>query len=213
MRWLLSGSLDLVVYRIITENAADIEAIHFVREDFLSTVLREGAVGPELKKEIGIVLEELAASSDMVLCTCSSIAQATQELVKNYATPVLRIGRPMAEKAIRAKRIGVIAAIESTLETTQSLLNEAARESKRGPVISIKLCRNAWKYFEANEQEKYLQKIAECIDETAKNNDLVILAQASMAAAIAFCKTDKAVLASPESAIDYCLDNLFFDKS
>ncbi len=179
----------------------------------MSTVIREGAVGPEMKKEIVIVLEELAASSDIVLCICSSIAQATQEIAKNYATPVLRIDRPMAEKAVKAKRIGVIAAVESTLEATQSLLNEVAQESKREPVISIKLCSNAWKYFEANQQEKYFKRIAECIDETAKNNDLIVLAQASMSGAIALCKTTKPVLANPGSAVDYCVDKLLLKKA
>ena len=171
--------------------------------------MNEGRVSSKLKNQINIALAELMDSSEIVLCTCSSIAQAAQDLGKTFANAVIRVDRPMAEKAVRAKRLAVIATIESTLPLTKNLLTELTQELGLEPVLSIELCDAAWKNFASGEQEKFVKQIACCVDEMAKSHDMIVLAQASMAGAIAFCKTNKRVLASPELAVDYCLAKLF----
>ncbi len=191
---------------LLRKHNTDIELVHLVNEDLLEYHQKLGFVDDKLQTKIELEIAKLAKDSNAILCTCSSIAQAAVGLAPKYNLPILRIDKPMAVKAISlGKRIVVLAALESTLETSLEIVKTTIKENNSDSQVIAKLCQGAWQYFEADDYNKYYQTIADCIDNLAKNADVIVLAQASMAKAKEFCKADIPVLSSPELALQAAL--------
>ncbi|MGW4684002.1 aspartate/glutamate racemase family protein [Streptomyces sp. NPDC004244] len=147
-----------------------------------------GSVAPDLRAL-------LADRAGPVLVTCSTIGAVAESLAAERGVPVLRVDRPMAAAAVRTgPRIVVLAALESTLGPTAELLVEEA--GGRPVVITPRVVAGAWERFEAGDTAGYLALVAEAADAVA-DADVVVLAQASMAAAAALAKTTVPLLSSP----------------
>jgi hypothetical protein len=119
----------------------------------------------------------------------------------------MRIDRPMAERAVLlGRRILIAATLESTLEPTRWLVEDAARTAGREIRTSALLCEGAWAHFERGDLEKYHRAIAEALRQGARDADVVILAQASMAPAAALCvELPTPVLSSPRLGLTQAL--------
>lgn len=178
---------------------------HLVDESLLADA-RAAGVDEILRDRILARLRELAPHVDAVLCTCSTISGAAESLADDAGVRVVRIDRPMAEAAVRAgRRIGVVAAVETTLAPTLALLREEA-EAAGVDVDLIELpCLDAWAHFEAGDIDAFLSSVAQHVDAVASGVDVIVLAQASMAAAATSCATDRPVLTSPRMGIDAVL--------
>ena len=115
---------------------------------------------------------------------------------------MLRVDRPMLETAVGyGHRVGVIVAIESTVGPTLQLLREIAAPRSALPDITVHVCDGAWERFEAGDLEGYLDAVAHRCDEVAAGCDVLVLAQASKAAAAHRCRTAVPILSSPLSAV------------
>ncbi len=191
---------------LLKKHNTDIELVHLVNEDLLEHHQKLGFVDVELQTKIELEIAKLAKDSNAILCTCSSIAQAAVDLAPKYNLPILRIDKPMAVKAISlGKRILVLAALESTLKSSLDIVKTTIKENNSDSEVIAKLCRGAWQYFEADDYKKYYQTIADCIDDLAKDADVIVLAQASMAKAKEFSKTTIPILSSPDMALQALL--------
>ncbi len=139
----------------------------------------------------------------MVVCTCSTIGGPAELLASAVGVPVVRVDRPMAERAVDSgSRIAVVAALESTMGPTVQLLTEVAHDMGRTPTIEAVVVTDAWSLFENGDMTGYEGAIAAAVDSLEPGVDIVVLAQASMAAAVPQCKTATPVLSSPRSAIE-----------
>ena len=147
-------------------------------------------------------LKSLAEQASVILCTCSTLGAAAERFDGVFGARILRIDRPLAEKAVASGlNLVVIAALESTLEPTRELLEaEAVRVSKE-VWLELSLCPDAWRLFEQGDEEAYLWAVAAHADEVAGRGDVVVLAQASMAGAERFVRTGKPVLSSPRLGV------------
>lgn len=135
---------------------------------------------------------------------CSTIGGYAEQASQRTSQTVVRIDRAMAEQAVAAgSRIIVIAALASTLAPTRQLLLAVAHDAGKTITITAKLCEGAWSKFEAGDQAGYLHEIASTIREVAHVGDVVVLAQASITDAAAYC-TDVAipVLSSPRFGVE-----------
>lgn len=105
----------------------------------------------------------------------------------------------MAERAVLVGRhILIAAALESTLEPTRLLLEDAARAAGRSIRTSALLCEGAWAHFERGDAAGYQRAIAQALRREAHDADVVLLAQASMAPAAALgAELGVPVLSSP----------------
>jgi hypothetical protein len=105
----------------------------------------------------------------------------------------------MAEKAVSiGRRCLVAAALRTTVEPTESLIRDVARA--RGVAVDIKtvVFDDAWSRFKAGDQAGYVGRVAEGFRRAAKDIDVVVLAQASMAKAAERCRDiDVPILTSP----------------
>ena len=147
-------------------------------------------------------LKSLAEQASVILCTCSTLGAAAERSDGVFGARILRIDRPLAEKAVASgSKLVVVAALASTSGPTRDLLEaEAARVGKEVG-LEPTLCPDAWGYFEAGDEEGYLRAVAAHADEVAGRGDVVVLAQASMAGAERFVRTGKPVLSSPRLGV------------
>jgi hypothetical protein len=90
----------------------------------------------------------------------------------------------MAEQAVASRRrIVVVAALASTFKPTLALLRQVAADAKRSIEVVEVLSANAWPLFEAHDLAGYATEIAKSVEAAVQPDDLVLLAQASMAPA------------------------------
>ena len=189
---------------LIKEFAPHIPVKHFVEESLLQETIDTGDMTPALAQRIKHTVHAAQTEgATVVLCTCSTIgscAETTQ--LENGA--VIRVDRPMAEKAVETgSRIIVAATLQSTLEPTTDLILEAAQQAGREVQIIELLCASAWAKFKQGDQQGYLTDIAHHLHQAAPQGDVIVLAQASMTGAADLCPNlSIPVLSSPRLGLE-----------
>jgi hypothetical protein len=149
------------------------------------------------------VVDLVARGADVVVCTCSTIGVVAEAVGARRGAAVLRVDRPMAELAVATgRRIAVVAAVESTVGPTLALLDEVARRSGREIGVTVHEIDGAWQLFEAGDQEGYVSRVTDALPAIASSVDVIVLAQASMAAAADGADVGVPVLASPRTAVE-----------
>jgi hypothetical protein len=170
------------------------------------------ASGPSADVEAGVrsALTELVDDgAAVIVCTGSTLGPIAED-VGGLDVPVLRVDRPMIRAAVgHGSRIGVVAAVESTLDPTRALIADEAGHA--GVVVAIveSFVPEAWASFEAGATAAYLGQVADAARSIAPYVDSLVLAQASMAGArVLLDDLPLPVLTSPEPAVDAALDLL-----
>jgi Asp/Glu/hydantoin racemase len=178
---------------------------HVVDESLLADARAHG-VDDALRARLVARLQAAAEGSGVVVCTCSTISGEAERLASEVAVPVIRIDRPLAEAAVSfGRRVAVVAAVESTVAPTSSLLHEVARDEGVELELSVVRCFDAWSHFERGDTPAYLQSIARHVAAFPDAVDVFVLAQASMARATEYCNVTVPVLSSPGLAIKAAL--------
>ena len=180
---------------------ARIESIAVVHEELLEAARRRGPHDSDVLRGLGLALLEMRREgAGLIVCTCSTLGGATEELGLELGLRVMRVDRPMAEAAIGiGGRIAVVAALASTVGPTRALLEAVATERSVTPTIEIHLVEGAWDLFESGDVEGYVASIAAILPDLADDADVIVLAQASMAPAADLVAVGCPVLASPSS--------------
>jgi hypothetical protein len=176
---------------------------HEVRAELLETALRLGPSADGVRAAVATVLQGLArAGARVVLCTCSTIG-AVAEAARAPDCVVLRVDRPVVERAVASgRRILLVAALPTALKQTLHLLRQVASDEQRAPEVVEVLCEGAWRLFESGDTSGYLAAVASAVASTAAPGDLVLLAQASMApVAELVARSDLAVFSSPRLGV------------
>jgi hypothetical protein len=197
--------------RLLSELDPSISARHIVEEDLLNAARAAGEITPALDQRIAAAIHEAGAPDGaVVLCTCSTIGGSAEAAGERAGQAVLRVDRPMAERAVGlGSRILVAAALASTIAPTRALIVDAAGRAGKPIELTELLCTPAWALFERGDQAGYAQAIAEALRVGAGDAEVIVLAQASMAAAAPLCEDlGVPILSSPrlglEAAIAAC---------
>lgn len=179
---------------------------HLVDESLLQEA-RETGITPELAQRVQDIVAEAGQAAKVILCTCSTLGGCAEKMGQLTGSGVIRVDRPMAEKAVSlGRRIIVAATLASTLEPTHALIREAAQEAGQTVEIVELLCESAWPKFEQGDQEGYLQEIAASLRAAAPSGDVIVLAQASMAGAADLCADlPFPILSSPRLGVEAAL--------
>jgi len=185
--------------------APDVPVRHIVDEAILREALAAGAVTDVMVARVRETLTPIIDQGSLVLCTCSTIGGLAEQ-----ASPhVLRVDRPMAERAVAlGKRILVALTLPSTLEPTKMLLFDAARAAGREVQLTELVIDTAWPFFERGDKVGYAQHIARQVEAACATDavDVVILAQASMHEAEGLCThLGVPVLSSPRLGLEAAL--------
>ena len=191
--------------RLLTEADRGASAHHVVDASLLEDA-RAGGIDDALRARIAHRLRDAGQGSDAVLCTCSTIGAAAEDLGSALDVPVLRVDRPMAALAVATgRRIGIVAAVASTLAPTRSLLAQEAAAQQLDVELLDMPCLDAWEHFESGDHDGYVTAVTAHVDAMASTVDVIVLAQASMAAVADRCRTTTRVLTSPAVGVQAVL--------
>ena len=99
---------------LLKQMAPDVPVKHIVDEAVLREAVAAAAVTPHLVQHVNATLTDVTADGAFVLCTCSTIGGLAEAAGPN----VLRVDRPMAEKAVSTgSHIAIAATLKSTLHS------------------------------------------------------------------------------------------------
>ncbi|MET3494230.1 Asp/Glu/hydantoin racemase [Variovorax boronicumulans] len=170
--------------RLARQLAPDLKVGHLVMEELLADARVAGTDNAALVSRVHAAMREAASDgATVVVCTCSTIGGIAEKTATGGAFSAQRIDRAMADRAVRTgPRVLIVAAVESTLEPTTALIVSAATQAGVGTRPSALLVAHAWPHFEAGDHGRYVETLAEAIRGAVGKADVVVLAQASMAA-------------------------------
>ena len=194
--------------RLTLELAPGTATTHIADAELLDRARTDGLDDPHLATALDARLRHFVEPGDLVVCTCSTIGGLVESIGRAQGLATMRVDRPMAAEAVgRGHRIAVVAAIESTVESTCALLREEAARVGRDIELIVSVCGEAWARFEAGDHQGYAEAIANHVRTIEPGVDLVVLAQGSMAGAAALLGDhDIPVLSSPRLGVAAALE-------
>jgi Asp/Glu/hydantoin racemase len=186
----------------------DVEVFHIADEMLLKVVLAQGGLSPFIFQRVAehVVAAERAGAT-AVQCTCSSISPCVDASRPLVNIPVLKIDEPMVDAALRiGPRIGIAATAPTTLKPTTELVH--ARAAAQGMAVKVEsvLCEGAYDALFSGDAQKHDRIVTEVLRGLMTRNDVVILAQASMARVaqtIPVAEQLVPILSSPRLAMEH----------
>ena len=181
-----------------------VEVINLLDDSMLPEINRAGKITPDVSYRLHtLMLMAQTAGVDAVLCACSSIGGIFEEGRAVLSIPALRIDEPMAEKAAAFQRVGVAATLQSTIGPTTELIVRKAAELGNEILVDTKVIDNANSLLADGKGTEYDRVVGSELKKLAQNNDVVVLAQASMARAAAGLGEEERrhLLTSPASGV------------
>ena len=187
---------------------AKTNVFNMVDESLLCDIIRDGCCPAATARRLaGHVMSAADAGAKYVLVTCSSMGRAVEAARALVPATVLRVDEPMANEAVRlGKRIGVIATLPSTLEPTAALIKTRAAAANKPIELTSRVVEGAFQAVIGGDGAKHDQLVGAALRELARQVDVIVLAQASMARVVdALSPADKPVpiLSSPRLAIEH----------
>lgn len=178
---------------------------NFLDDTILPEINEAGGITPAVRYRFYALAAAAAASRpDAILCACSSVGGLLEEVRGIVTVPALRIDDPMAREAVaRGKRIAVSATLASTLGPTMDLIRRRAEEAGKEISLTPFLVEGAGTLLAQGRMDEYRRAIADRLSEALDGNDVVVLAQASMADAAALLPNASSlpILTSPQSGV------------
>ncbi|MCI8968550.1 MAG: Asp/Glu racemase [Lachnospiraceae bacterium] len=163
-----------------------VEVINLLDDSMLPEINQLGKITPDVRYRLHtLMLLAQSAGADAVLCACSSIGGIFEEGRALLSVPALRIDEPMAERAAAFHKVGVAATLQSTIGPTTELILCKAAALGREVSVDAKVIDNVGTLLAEGREAKYDQIVGDELRKLAWNNDVVVLAQASMARAVA----------------------------
>ena len=196
---------------MIQESLPGTTQVHLADASLLADARRIG-VTQDVADRVGAHIRSLIdGGAEAVLVTCSSIGEAVEAAAATAGVPVLRVDEPMAREAARIAgeagraesrpgRIAVLATLEATLGPTGRLIERAAAEAG-GAEVDAAVIPDAVEARESGDQARHDELVRQAATDAASRADVVVLAQASMAAALAGTDLDVPVLTSPPGGV------------
>ena len=203
-----SATLIPVFQQLCQQHLPGVATFNIVDDSLVKNIIARGSVTPSIYNRVADYVASAAdAGADYILVTCSSIGDAVEAAAQRSAIPVLRVDQPMADMAVTTgKRIGVIATLQTTLQPTCSLVLRRAELAGKEVELNAVVCEGAFDALMSGDAALHDQLVADALRKLAKEVDVILLAQASMARVVdTLAPADKLVpiVASPPNAIKY----------
>jgi Asp/Glu/hydantoin racemase len=187
---------------------ADVEIWHIADEILLKVVLTAGGLSPFIHQRVSehVVSAEQAGAAAVQL-TCSSISPCSETAQALVRIPVLKIDEPMVGRALElGTRIGVVATAPTTLRPTTELLQARAQANGKEVQIEARLAEGAYAALFGGDPAEHDTIVRRAIEDLLQRNDVVVLAQASMARVVDALPAEaraRPVLTSPRLALEH----------
>lgn len=205
-----------VVRSLMKELLPGTRLVNVVDDGLLDEVRKAGELTPAVSRRlIGYGFLAAGAGADAILNCCSSVGEAAEMLARLLDIPVVRIDDAMAQQAVDAgSRIAVVATLATTLEPTKRLIGRKADALGRNVILTSYLVDSAFDALLAGDGSKHDALVNAAIDRAAQENDVVVLAQGSMARLLATRQaTARApILTSPRSGVESLRKHLHMER-
>jgi Asp/Glu/hydantoin racemase len=186
----------------------EIEVWHIADEILLKVVLAQGGLSPFIHQRVG---EHAAAAEQAgakaVQLTCSSISPCAETARTMVHIPVLKIDEPMVDRALElGAHIGVVATAPTTLRPTSDLIRARAATAGKTVQVESRLAEGAYAALFGGDPERHDAIVREALRDLAQRNDVIVLAQASMARVADSLPADAQacpILSSPRLAVEH----------
>ena len=183
-----------------------VKVFHILDEPMLERVKRRGGLAAEDGARLAQHIAGAAAiGADVALVTCSTISPVVDMIRSSVPIPVLKIDEAMIRAAVgMGRRVGVIATAATTLEPTRSLLEAEAARQDTTVTTELVLVEGAIAALFAGDGETHDRLVSRAALGLAARADVVVLAQASMARALAVmpeAQRPAPILSSPHLAL------------
>ena len=203
-----SATLVPVFQQLCAAKLPNVDVFNIVDDSLIKDVIARGELTPlTARRVLGHVASAEQAGADAILVTCSSIGAAVEASAPLTGVPVLRVDRPMADKAVATgRRVGVIATLPTTLGPTADLIRRRAAAAGRDVELVTRLCDGAFDALMGGDAAKHDAMVGRALTELMAEVDVVVLAQASMARIADGLPADARtvpVLSSPALAVEH----------
>ena len=193
--------VEIVEKEVREQLGSQAELISFQDPTILAEVRKEGYVtAVPAARLIGMYMKAVEQGADAILNLCSSVgevADCVQEAARYLGVPIVRVDEEMCREAVRlGRKIAVMATLSTTLEPTKRTVLRVAREMGKHVEMMEVLVDGAF----GLDQEQFKVLMAEHAGKAAKEADVILFAQGSMA----YCESyiadmyGKTVLSSPK---------------
>jgi Asp/Glu/hydantoin racemase len=203
-----SATLVPIFQQLCSAHLPGVATFNIVDDSLVRAIGQRGALTADIARRVaGYIASAESGGADYVLVTCSSIGPAVEASAPFAGVPVLRVDQPMADQAVQiGRRIGVIATLATTLNPTSDLVKRRAAIAGESIELTARLVDGAFDALMSGDAATHDARVAAALRELAKDVDVVVLAQASMARVVeTLPPTDRNVpiLASPPIAIKH----------
>jgi Asp/Glu/hydantoin racemase len=179
---------------------------NIVDDSLLREVMANGGITPAIVKRMCSYVQMLEVSGvDAIFNQCSSVGEAFDIAIRQTNLPVLKVDRPMAEKAVSlGKRIAVVATVASTLEPSCNLAKAAARDAGKEVEVVPALVDGALDILmKENNRARHNELVKAKIESIQEQVDVIVLAQGSMVVLLPELEhIQKPVLSSPQLGVE-----------
>jgi Asp/Glu/hydantoin racemase len=193
------------IKRLFAELVPNCRLVNIIEDAMIQDVIQAGRVTPAIARRLTrYYLAAQDTGADLIFNTCSSIGDVAVQARSLLDIPLVKIDDAMAAAAVRTGgRIGVLATLPTTLAPTVRLVKAQAEKAGRSVTIVEGLAKGAYEALVGNRPEEHDELIAAAAENVARQADVVVLAQGSMARmeeALAQ-RTGKPVLSSPRRGV------------
>lgn len=164
------------------------------------------------RRMLNYYLQAQSLGVDLILNQCSSVGEVADAIKPFMDIPVVKIDEAMARKAVASgKKIAMIATVASTVGPSSRLIEAMAKEAGKEIELDIHLVKDAMMILiEKGDVETHNKMVLGEVEEAAKTNDVIVLAQGSMTVLLPLLKhIDKPVLSSPRLGVEYVKEVLY----
>ncbi|HWB87511.1 MAG TPA: aspartate/glutamate racemase family protein [Bryobacteraceae bacterium] len=168
--------------REFAEQHPDVEIINIMDDSLLAESLPHGSPTPAvIRRMILYAMAAESAGADVIMCSCTTMGEATRIARRFISVPVFNIDEPMAREAVAAgERIGIIATVPTSAPATETLLIEEANRAGRRIQVETAVNEQAFRHLLAGEVEKHNTLVRQEIECMAPRVDVIALGQISL---------------------------------
>ncbi len=170
-----------------------------------------GLTAPVVRRVVGYGALAAASGADAILNCCSSVGEAADVLASMLEIPVVKIDDRMASRAVEwGERLAVVATVPTTLAPTARLLERKAQLAGKPVKVTPCLVEGAFDALIGGDASQHDSWVLEAIVRAAAGNDVVVLAQGSMARLLSALPASLTtpVLSSPRLGVEALRDSL-----
>jgi aspartate/glutamate racemase len=160
----------------------DVELMNIMDDTLLTESLANGGPTPAvIRRMVLYAMAAEAMGADVVMCSCTTMGEATRTARKFLSIPMFNIDEPMARQAVSlGSRLGILATVPTSAPATRALLENEARQAGKQIHIETVINERAFQHLLAGEIEQHDALVHQEIDRLSERADVIVLGQISL---------------------------------